>query len=122
MVFRRSSELDERWKDRIDDHSSHANCLLVHPYAYVRHREKNVVWMQEGDTDLPRVSGDRGTEEGKCDRDESELSQETQLVGGDSPQPRKSFPEGRRACPHPGLCSPSAGSQGTFAFMLVFQC
>lgn len=77
MVFRRSSELEERWKDRIDNHSSHANCLLVHLYAYMRHREKNVVWMQDRDTDLPGVRGDRWTEEGKRDRDESELSQET---------------------------------------------
>lgn len=42
------------------------------------------MWLQGGDTELPGVSSNRGTEQGKLDRDESERSQETHPVGGDS--------------------------------------
>lgn len=85
----------------------------------MRHREKSV-WLQGGDTELPGVSSDRGIEQGKRDRDESELSQETYPVGGDSLQPRESFPEGQGTRPHHRPMRPGCRIPGNFCCHVSF--
>lgn len=42
-------------------------------------------------------------------------------MGGDSPQPRESFPEGRRACPHHRSMLPVCRIPGNFCFHVSFS-